>query len=418
MTALPAEVSPEQIPEAFYDDVENLLDYVSSMSSKKSKKMEKFIDKHTLDRISKVLEGRRKRKRVDKKQIQKSIFPSRKMVRRAGGSAEGGVGTVGLEDVLGVDFSTLGGIKDVVEKLNEIGQILLKRYHMVISGKRYWVVEVEAYLYSQNHQDLCSYYTYFRFTHQDDLQRETSGNWYFHRQGKTKKTFKGGSFMGLDITMGKAGLNTGGLLIRSIADVRSGEVIEGPCNVVKKVLELTKQKSLQALHDWERFHLNAFQQGNSVSLKASSNQRQCTVIGSPRYGLSLKGDGKAKEKWIMAPYRFISEPRDVKRQRSLTALSLWLTEKDLTDSKIKDITGIALKMLDGHRQEFLSGIEEDMSEYHGRGLKAKDLVRMYGAWTKEYGSLFGLEWDPRTSDKLVLDQPANDYELQSFCYKK
>eukprot|EP00954_Amorphochlora_amoebiformis_P020555 1340240-Amorphochlora_amoeboformis.AAC.1 len=64
MTALPAEVSPEQIPEAFYDDVENLLDYVSSMSSKKSKKMEKFIDKHTLDRISKVLEGRRKRKRV------------------------------------------------------------------------------------------------------------------------------------------------------------------------------------------------------------------------------------------------------------------------------------------------------------------------------------------------------------------
>jgi len=74
------------------------------------------------------------------------------------------------------------------------------------------------------------------YTHRDPHQIATSGKWYFHRQAG--KGYKGGTFKGVDLTCGPAGV-AGGILIRAIIDGRTGDLIEGPCKVVEALLAAT-----------------------------------------------------------------------------------------------------------------------------------------------------------------------------------
>lgn len=67
--------------------------------------------------------------------------------------------------------------------------------------------------------------------------------WYFHRaSSKPDSKYKGGTFKGVDVTYVEDG-KAGGALIRSIWIHRKNEgtyeLVEGSCNVVHKILELT-----------------------------------------------------------------------------------------------------------------------------------------------------------------------------------
>ena len=66
--------------------------------------------------------------------------------------------------------------------------------------------------------------------------RQTScGVWYFHRKGGT---YKSGSFKGMDLACGDKDKNVfAGLLLRAVLDP-SDKLIEGPCLVVDKILEM------------------------------------------------------------------------------------------------------------------------------------------------------------------------------------
>lgn len=94
--------------------------------------------------------------------------------------------------------------------------------------------------------DLCELEIYCDddpYTHRAPEQVNTTACWYFHRAGKdgTGK-FRGGTFKGLDITCGPKG-KAGGILIRAIRI--GGEVIEGPCTVVDRILKITGMESVK-----------------------------------------------------------------------------------------------------------------------------------------------------------------------------
>lgn len=68
------------------------------------------------------------------------------------------------------------------------------------------------------------------------------GQWYFHKFGKS---YKSGTYKGLDITFGKGSIAHGGILIRAISQLDPppvNEFIEGPCNCVNKILALISTK--------------------------------------------------------------------------------------------------------------------------------------------------------------------------------
>jgi hypothetical protein len=105
------------------------------------------------------------------------------------------------------------------------------------------ICEVEFYLNDYcNHKDT--------FTHGDPMQKQTA-KWYFHRFGSA---YKAGTYKGLDLAIGKGDSAAGGILIRSLMPARErpdlpgtftnseskADFIEGPCNSVNKILEVTK----------------------------------------------------------------------------------------------------------------------------------------------------------------------------------
>lgn len=137
-----------------------------------------------------------------------------------------------------------------------------------IAGQQFRIVEVEAYVHSPHHADPYAHgdegsfgnakncqpgcvflfwvpkTCFFFFTAVPlaliktmiDMPRQaTCGNWYFHKKGGT---YKSGSFKGMDLACGDKESNVfAGFLLRAIID-SSEKLIEGPCLVVDKILEL------------------------------------------------------------------------------------------------------------------------------------------------------------------------------------
>lgn len=174
---------------------------------------------------------------------------------------------------------TKAGLKTDVERSNRFRAALDDCARMLLrciivatpsdSGaraSRFRIVEVEIYCNDHGlHPDA--------FTHGNELQ-ERVALWYFHKNGGT---YKSGTFKGLDVTFGFAGM-AGGMLIRSIeriddsadsaaapaakarrkedggapstskaATATKGELIEGPCCVVDQLLVATGATAIDKL---------------------------------------------------------------------------------------------------------------------------------------------------------------------------
>src|SRR4030043_2151617 len=120
----------------------------------------------------------------------------------------------------------------------------MSEYTLVVGDEKFYLAELEFYLNCEHHPDI--------FAHSNEDQM-TTNEWYFHRMGKK---YRGGNYKGLDITFSKEGY--GGILIRAIKNVNTGEYIDGPCKVVDKILDITKNSSIQNLVDHEEFNFNVF----------------------------------------------------------------------------------------------------------------------------------------------------------------
>jgi len=167
------------------------------------------------------------------------------------------------------------------------------------------------------------------FTHGDEIQK-TSGKWYFHRTGSG---YKGGSYKGLDITFSRRGF--GGILIRAIKNVSSGEYIEGPCMVVNKILESNSKKEIVDFVGSEGFESLDVEKKSRLYLRPETGLEQKLLQTSGRFGLVLRNDEQAK--FVLKPYRFMSFPNEVRKGRQHLVLDLHHNGK--TVKEISEISG-------------------------------------------------------------------------------
>jgi hypothetical protein len=170
-------------------------------------------------------------------------------------------------------------IEDYDKQFVRIADSLLNDYLLTVNQDyKYRISEIEFY-YNDVHKSCVHPDT---FTHGDEMQKK-SGQWYFHRFGKT---YKVGTYKGMDLAFGKGDLAVGGILIRAITSVGAAngkhlppdEFIEGPCNSVSRILEHNSPKEgpvIKEVKDFvilENFTTESFKVGSRLYLSKISEE--------------------------------------------------------------------------------------------------------------------------------------------------
>lgn len=239
-------------------------------------------------------------------------------------------------------------------KFNRLAYYILNIFTLHITSlqsltKKYVIKEIEFYYNSPEHED--------PYVHCDSDQSLPYG-FYFH---KTGKSYKGGTYKGLDITFtnslfnGKARVY-GGIIIRSI-ESEDGAFIEGPCNVVDHILSTTSQPSIDTLvetlpKDQTNTIPSIFKVGESQSLYLSINhlKESQTICRSIRVGLNPKHSID----YFMKMYRFLTSPDKVKKYRNSIVLDLYFRGVDI--SVIEIITGVK----EGYIKKYIGSLNPSM----------------------------------------------------------
>jgi hypothetical protein len=175
-----------------------------------------------------------------------------------------------------------------------IADTIMNKHIFKVAAVCYRICEIEFYLHSDLHRDT--------YIHRAPEQASV-GMLYFHKRGNS---YRGGSFKGLDITFAEGAF--GGILIRSLLRIHDNVFIEGPCNCVNEIL---KSSASESIYDFVS-KLDALTINNNItSLEQCANYEKKIYI-SKRVGLNPTTDHEFAE----APYRFISMPGLIKKQRA------------------------------------------------------------------------------------------------------
>lgn len=196
------------------------------------------------------------------------------------------------------------GVVDAEHFVTWFGRIagrLLNGCDFLVAGDPYRFVELEAYYHSIDHPD--------PFPHNDPVQR-FAGRWYFHRIGRG---YRGGTFKGLDLTLGD-GTTSFGLLIRGVIDP-DGQLIAGPSRTVDALLARTGASSVAVLDEWIAGRL-AWNLSSPLAIRTTEVPRADTVYRTARIGLTLKNprDHERRVAYIDRPYRFTTLERLASRR--------------------------------------------------------------------------------------------------------
>jgi hypothetical protein len=251
-----------------------------------------------------------------------------------------------------------------------IAQRLLCGCRLMVAGTPHRFTEVEFYYHGGSHLDT--------FTHRDPIQKST-GLWYFHR---TAGVYRGGSFKGFDLTFGGSGA-FGGVLIRGIESETT--LIDGPSLSVDHLLARTG-KSTVALLD-EAIDLRpAWDTGSPLSLEWLPELAELPILKTARVGLSLKRLRKSElpPRFIMRPYRYLSEPRRISKGKQHMVLALHA--RGLSPGEIREQTGCTKGAVERYIADYQQGTTEtDFTPFFGIDLGPKELARLHGLWQAKFG---------------------------------
>ena len=177
------------------------------------------------------------------------------------------------------------------DNLIDISGKILNQTILISNKKKYRICEIEFYLRCDNHKD--------EYTHCNDDQLNY-GSWYFHKFGNG--SYKGGTFKGLDITLGNSKNKYAGILIRSIYDIKNKKMICGPSNLVTELLkqhECTSAKDFMKDKDTLSVLNTAKSKNTYIYLQDMKKPKHDTRWSGPRIGLSDK-----YPEWKKVNYRF------------------------------------------------------------------------------------------------------------------
>lgn len=207
------------------------------------------------------------------------------------------------------------GLTTYDEKFSFIANNLIQCMYLNISGVKYSFIEVEFYLYTDDHKDI--------YTHRD-ADQAIPENWYFHKSHGG--SYKGGTYKGLDITFGYSKKKSyGGILIRGIKDMKTNSIISGPCNVVNFILTRTNSSDIPNLID--KLKGNVFNKDNIFYLDKLSPNLKVAIYNGPRVGLSFKYPN-----YVIRNYRYLTKLDHVKKYKGpilLNLLSNGISESDV-----------------------------------------------------------------------------------------
>ncbi len=261
--------------------------------------------------------------------------------------------------------------EDAIDRwFSRIAGRLLNGARLVVAGKAYRFVEVEFYYHADAHPD--------PFTHRDPLQK-TCGRWYFHR---TRGVYRGGSFKGFDLTFGD-GTAFGGVLIRGL-ETPDGTLIDGPCLCVDHLLVRTKKGDVASL-DAAIAGRPSWDPESPLYLRWDDDEER-VVYRSARVGLSLKRGAASAEppRFVLRPYRFLSEPRRTAKGKLLLVLALHA--RGMGPEEIRRVTGCPAASIRRYIADFEKGRGQTSFEpYRGKDLGPADLCRLHGTWHAVHG---------------------------------
>ncbi|MDI1445181.1 hypothetical protein [Polyangium sp. 6x1] len=248
---------------------------------------------------------------------------------------------------------------------HRVADVLLNHATLFIAGSPYRLAEIEFYWHGPGHED--------PFAHRDPIQVD-SGIWYFHRQGGT---YKGGTYKGVDIAMGRRPDTYVGILIRSIVDPTDGALIEGSCTCVDHVLSRTGKESVAALAGSFDGSIDP-EEGSPLFLSHEDPQGGAAeVFDSPRVGLTLKkGATPERRAFLARPYRFTIEPARTKKGRP--HLVVGLHQRGVSNEEISRITGLGAAVVKRYLRAYEAGKGNDPADYR-RELSTEELCELWGA---------------------------------------
>ena len=232
-----------------------------------------------------------------------------------------------------------------------IAELLLHRTTLHIAGQAYRLTELEFYWDGPGHRD--------PFTHGDPNQRVT-GTWYFHRE--RGGAYKGGSFKGVDISVGDAE-TPAGVLIRG-ARGADGAVLDGSCVFVDHVLARTGSGSIAALAG--RFDGSVDSPGGDspVYLRLAPPGERARIVATPRVGLTLKkGATPERQRFIARGYRFLCEPRAIKKGKPHIVVGLH--REGLAADEIAAESGVSRTHVDRYLAAYRAGAQRDPASFPG-----------------------------------------------------
>ncbi len=262
--------------------------------------------------------------------------------------------------------SLLRKSKVLDDGFSHIAERLLNGSRLVVGRQPHRLVEIEFYYWSKAHPD--------PFTHRDPIQFHI-GHWYFHR---THGVYRGGSFKGVDLTFG-GDAASGGILIRGV-ETPSGALIDGPSLCVDYLLDATGAATVAELDRVSNKRL-AWEDGNPLFLEQTEIREKRPLIRSPRVGLALKRLAARTDltRFVMRPYRYLSEPPRTKKGKLHMVLALHAQGAGIED--IQRLTNCPRRIVERYVADFESGRKEaDFSPYFGIDLGPVELCKLYGVW--------------------------------------
>ena len=256
-----------------------------------------------------------------------------------------------------------------------IADQLLNRADFLVAGEPYRFAELEAYYFGPAHPD--------PFTHRDPVQYQ-NGRWYFHRTGGE---YRGGTYKGVDLTFGD-GTAMLGVLVRSVV-APSGALIDGPSLTVDHLLARTGTDSPAGL-DAVIAGRRIWDTTSPLAIRESESPRAAAVYHTARVGLTLKrARGKPDApKYVMKPYRYLTEPRRIKKGMPQLVVALHRQGEDT--ATIRELTGVPKAAVGRYVADFEAGkAVPDFARYVGKDLNTPELCKLMGTWAAKYGPAGG-----------------------------
>jgi hypothetical protein len=260
---------------------------------------------------------------------------------------------------------------DLAAWFDLIARRLLCGCRLMVAGELHRLTEIEMYYHGGTRLD--------PFSHRDPIQNST-GLWYFHR---SRGVYRGGSFKGVDLTFGGPEA-FGGMLIRGM-EREDGTLVDGPSLCVDYLLAMTGHLTV-ALLDEAIARRPAWDPNNPLHVQWMNEPAELPILKTARVGLSLKrvNDSDLPARFILRPYRYLTEPRRIGKGKLHMVLALHAQGASAVE--IRERTGCPKSAIDRWIGEYeTGGRESDFTPYFGIDLGPKELARLHGLWNARYG---------------------------------